>query len=324
MKIVVLDAETLGLERSAWSALEKLGELVCWEHTPHGDRECIVERLRGAEVVLSNKVPLGRAELECLPELRLISVLATGVNNVDLAAARDCGVTVCNVAGYSTASTAQHAVALLLELVNGVGLHNASVQAGEWIRSRQFCYWKRPVREVAGLTVGIAGFGAIGRRVGEIVHSLGAGVVALQRQPRNPPAYEPFSFAKDLRDLVERSDVVSLHCPLTPETERMVNADLLDRMRPDALLINTARGGLVDEEALAAALREGRLAGAALDVVDGEPMRSGHPLLGVPNCVITPHIAWAGEASRRRLLARTVENLRAWLAGQPMNVVQVE
>ena len=320
MKIVVLDAATLGFGEGEWAPLREFGELTLHEKTPMDDPAIIAERCEGAQVVLTNKVPLSQQTLESLADLQLVSVLATGYNVVDIDAARRCGVTVCNVAGYSTPSTAQHAVALMLELCNQCGLHDHTVQAGEWVASDLFCYWKKPVRELSAMTVGIVGFGEIGRKVGEIVNAFGASVLANQRTPRNPPAYAPFTFTS-IADIFARSDIVTLHCPQTPENTGFVNAELLATMKPSAFLVNTARGPLVDEAALATALREKRIAGAAVDVVSQEPMVAGHPLLGAPNVIITPHIAWAGVESRRKLLSLTAENLRAFLGGHPVNVV---
>ncbi len=214
----------------------------------------------------------------------------------------------------------QHTVALMLEWSNQVALHDQSVRAGDWVRSPRFSYWKTPLRELAGRTVGLIGFGAIGARVGAIANALGAKVLAHSRRRANPPAWAPFAWA-DVGEIFERADVVSLHCPQTPENTRFVNAALLARMKPDSLLVNTARGALVDEGALAEALRAGRPGAAALDVITTEPMRADCPLRGVPNCFITPHLAWASEEARRRLLAVSLANVRAFFGGVPMNVV---
>jgi glycerate dehydrogenase len=319
MKIVVLDSETLGFEKTAWDALADLGELVLYDST-EGSKAAVLEHARGATVVLSNKVPLRAETLAELPELKLISVLATGYNNVDLEAAHGLGITVCNVPAYSSASVAQHTVALLLELCNQCGLHNESVQGGDWVRSRQFCYWKQVPLELTGLTVGLMGFGDIGRRVGAILHAMGARIQACVRSPRDTPDWEGFAWV-DRETLFATSDVVSLHCPETAENHKFVNADLLGTMKREAFLINTARGGLSDEKDLAAALGSGQLAGAALDVVAVEPMRAGNPLLGAPNCILTPHLAWASEPSRRRMLEISAANIAGFLKAAPQNVV---
>ena len=319
MKIVVLDADTLGFEKDAWAGLAALGELELHPATDHCP-EAVIARATGAEVVLTNKVPLRSEVLSALNELKLVSVLATGYNVIDLEMAATRGVTVCNVPAYSSASTAQHAVALILELCNHCGLHNQSVQAGDWIRSPHFCYWKKPVFELNGRTVGLVGFGDIGRRVGAILHAMGARIQAHVRNPRNAPDWEGFRWVgRD--ELFATSDIVSLHCPETPENRGFVNAGLLARMKPGAMLVNTARGGLINEQALADALRNGHLAGAAADVVSAEPMAADNPLLGAPNCIITPHIAWASEPSRRRLVDISAENIKAFISGKPQNVV---
>ncbi len=318
MKIVVLDAATLGMEDSAWEALAKEADLELVPRTPY-ETGAIVARAKDADVVLSNKVPLGEAELAGLPNLRLISVLATGYNNVDLDAARSRGVTVCNVPAYSTASTAQHAVALMLELCNQVGPHDRSVRDGDWVRSPDFAYWKRDLIELEGKTVGIVGFGRIGRRVGATVAAMGARVLASARRHREPPDY-PFAW-EDTEAIFEQADFVSLHCPQTDENLEFVNAALLRRMKPDAFLINTARGSLINEGDLARALREGRPAGAAVDVLQREPMAEDCPLRDAPNCILTPHMAWSGRESRRRLLRETVANVEAFVRGEPRNVV---
>ncbi len=319
MKIVVLDADTLGFEKDAWAGLAALGELELHPATDHCP-EAAIARATGAEVVLTNKVPLRSEVLSALNELKLVSVLATGYNVIDLEMAATRGVTVCNVPAYSSASTAQHAVSLILELCNHCGLHNQSVQAGDWIRSPHFCYWKKPVFELNGRTVGLVGFGDIGRRVGAILHAMGARIQAHVRNPRNAPDWEGFRWVgRD--ELFATSDIVSLHCPETPENSGFVGAGLLARMKPGAMLVNTARGGLINEQALADALRNGHLAGAAADVVSAEPMAADNPLLGAPNCIITPHIAWASEPSRRRLVDISAENIKAFISGKPQNVV---
>ncbi|MBI3985783.1 MAG: D-2-hydroxyacid dehydrogenase, partial [Lentisphaerae bacterium] len=237
-----------------------------------------------------------------------------------VAAARERNIPVCNVPVYSTDSVAQFVFALLLELCHHVGLHHDEVTAGTWSRSPDFSFWKTPLVELAGLTMGIVGFGRIGRRVGELAHAFGMRVLAFNRHPGPAPAYEPFAWSP-LDDVVSQSDVVSLHCPLTPENKGMVNRLFLSRMKPTAFLVNTARGPLVVERDLAEALNGGRIAGAAVDVVSAEPIRADNPLLTARHCLITPHIAWATLAARRRLMAATVENVRCFLAGRPVNGV---
>jgi len=314
----VLDGYTVNPGDNPWDALRQLGDVTVYDRTP---TEAIVERARGAAIVLTNKTPLAAATLRQLPALRFVSVLATGYNVVDTAAARACGVTVSNIPEYGTRSVAQHVFALLLALCHRVELHDAAVHAGEWTRTPDFCFWKRPPVELAGMTMGIVGFGRIGRQVGELAHAFGMKVIAARGRTCPPrPAYRGLAW-RTIPALFAQADVVTLHCPLTETNARFVDAALLRCMRPSAVFINTARGGLVDEPALAAALRAGRLAGAALDVVSVEPMRADNPLLQAPNCLITPHIAWASLSARRRLLTATVRNVEAFLAGRPVHVV---
>jgi glycerate dehydrogenase len=274
-----------------------------------------VPRAADADVVLTNKTVLGRAEIDALPELACIGVLATGTNVVDGVAARARGIPVCNVPEYGTANVAQATFALLLELANRVGHHAAAVRAGRWTACPDFCFWDGDLVELAGLTLGIVGHGRIGRAVAAIGRAFGMRVIAHRRGGGDGREFV------DLDTLFRASDVVSLHCPLTPETEGLVNAARLALMKPTAFLLNTARGGLVDEAALAAALDAGRIAGAGLDVLSVEPPPATNPLLAARNCVITPHIAWATRTARERLIAITADNLRAFAAGSPRNVV---
>jgi glycerate dehydrogenase len=317
MTIVVLDGHTLNPGDNPWDLLARLGELQVYDRTP---AEHIVARARDADVVLTNKTPLDAATIASLPQLRFIAVLATGYNLVDIGAARVRGIPVSNVPEYGTDSVAQHVFALLLELCHHVGAHDAAVRAGEWTRAADFCFWQAPLVELAGLTMGVVGFGRIGRRVGELAHAFGMAVLAAGGSSRPDPGYRPFEWV-EIAALFARADVISLHCPLTADNAAFVNRELLRRVKPTAFLINAARGGLVDERALAEALNAGRLAGAAVDVVSAEPMRADNPLLGARNCIITPHIAWATLAARRRLMATAVQNVEAFLAGKPINVV---
>ena len=314
MNIVILDAACANPGDLSFHELEALGNLESYPRTSPGD---VVSRARHAQVVLTNKVVLGHEQLQALPDLRLISVLATGTNVVDLDVARERGVVVCNVPGYSTASVAQHTIALLLELTQAVGRHNASVKSGCWSRSDDFSYWEQELVELAGRVLGIVGFGAIGRRVASIGSALGMQILVHTRTRSLAGEVEHV----ELEELFRRADVLTLHCPLSESTFQLVNAERLALMKPSAYLINTSRGPLVDEAALAQALATGRLAGAALDVLTTEPPVSHHPLLAQERCIITPHIAWATLASRKRLLTQSAENVRAFLAGQPINVV---
>jgi glycerate dehydrogenase len=317
MKIVVLDGYTLNPGDNPWKALAELGELTVYDRTP---AELILPRASDADVVLVNKVPLTAETLARLPRLRFVSVLATGYNMIDVAAARQRGVVVSNVPEYGTDSVAQHVFALLLDLCHHVGAHHCAVIGGEWVAAQDFCFWKTPPIELAGLAMGIIGFGRIGRRVGEIAHAFGMTVIAADPSARCEPEYQPFTQA-DIPAVFATADVVSLHCPLTGTNARFVDRQLLGRMKPSAFFINTARGQLVDEQALADALDGGQLAGAGLDVVAVEPMRADNPLLHAHNCVITPHMAWASLAARRRLMAATVSNVKAFLSGHAINVV---
>ncbi|MCG3198508.1 MAG: D-2-hydroxyacid dehydrogenase [Candidatus Omnitrophica bacterium] len=317
MKIVVLDGYTLNPGDNPWTELATLGDLVVHDRT---SLETVVERSQGAAALVVNKVRLPREVLAALPDLRFITVTATGFDIVDIQAAKERGIPVSNVPVYGTDSVAQHVLALLLYFCHRVDLHGEAVRQGEWTRCPDFCFWKTPLVELAGLTLGIIGFGRIGRRVGEVAHALGMRILAYDQF--QDPSLEETTFSwTDLDTLARTSDVVSLHCPLTPDNRGMVNRDFLAKMRPTAILINASRGPLVVDEDLAAALAERRLAGAALDVVSVEPIRADNPLLSAPNCLITPHIAWATLAARKRLMATTVENMRAFLAGKPIHVV---
>jgi glycerate dehydrogenase len=314
-RLVVLDAYTLDPGDNPWSPVAAHGDLVVHERTAPED---VVERARDADIVLTNKTPLNAEALAQLPQLRGICVLATGVNVVDIAAAQARGVVVSNIPAYSTASTAQHTIALLLELTNRVGRHDRAVHEGAWSASPDFSFTLAPLCELDGLTLGVVGFGAIGRRVAEIARALGMRIVAAgTARPSDPEWLERV----ELDQLFRRVDVVTLHCPLTDETRELVNAERLASMRSSALLLNTGRGPLVDEPALARALERGAIAGAALDVLSREPPLPDNPLLRANNCILTPHHAWATLAARRRAMQVTAENVRGILGGAPQNVV---
>lgn len=314
MKIIVLDGHALNPGDLDWQALEALGACTIFDRTAPAD---LLPRCTGAEIVLTNKTPLSAATLERLPALRYIGVLATGYNVVDVDAAKKHGIVVANVPAYGTASVAQHVFALLLELTNHVGAHARSVRDGDWSRSADWCYWKTPLTELDGLTLGLIGYGRIGAQVAQISQAFGMKVLATTRTPKTA---EGVTFT-DLETLLDASDVVSLHCPLTTATEALVNRDRIGRMKPTAFLINTSRGPLIAEADLAAALNSGRIAGAALDVLSSEPPAPDNPLLAARNCLITPHLAWATQAARRRLLQVAVQNVRAFLKGVPQNTV---
>lgn len=315
--ITVLDGHTLNPGDNPWDPIAELGELTVYDITPP---DKLLERARGADILLTNKTPLDADTLAELEQLRFISVLATGYDVVDIDAASRRGIPVSNVPEYGTDSVAQHVFALLLELTNHVAAHDRDVRDGEWANAGEFAYWTHPVVELADKTLGIVGFGKIGRRVAEIGHAMGMSVVANSRTEDNPAPWFDFEFlTKD--ELFERADVISLHCPLTDETESMVDRPRLERMKPSAFLINTARGQLIDSVALANALRGDQLAAAAVDVVEDEPIPGDHPLLSAPRCVITSHMAWASVEARRRLMQTTAENIDAYLQGSPQNVV---
>jgi len=317
MQIVVLDGYTLNPGDNPWEEVAHLGELTVHDRTP---TDQIVERTRSAEVILTNKTPLSAETLEQLPELRLISVLATGYNIVDVDTARRRDIPVCNIPVYGTDSVAQYVFALLLEHCHHVSRHDAAIRDGKWGATGDFSFWENPLIELSGLKMGIVGFGRIGRRVGELAHAFGMEVLAHDLFHGEPPAYQPFRWA-GMDELFSEADVVSLHCPQTEENTEFVNKNLLGRMKPNALLINTARGGLVNEGDLAEALDAGKLAGAAIDVVSREPIVPDNPLLATRNALLTPHIAWATLSARKRLMKMTAENIQAFLGGKPINVV---
>jgi glycerate dehydrogenase len=317
MRIVVLDGHTLNPGDNPWDALARLGELTVYDRTAPAD---VVARAAQAEIVLTNKTLLDAAAIAALPRLRFIAVLATGYNVVDIAAARQRGIPVSNVPEYGTTGVAQHTLALLLELCHRVGDHARAVAAGDWTRAPDFSFWLAPPIELRGLTMGIVGVGRIGRRVAALADAFGMRVIANSASRRDAPDYEGFAW-RSIPELFAEADVISLHCPLTADNAQFVNRALLTRVKPSALLLNTARGGLIDEGALAEALASGRLAGAAVDVLSSEPPRPDNPLLTAPNCIITPHIAWASLPARRQLMAMTVRNVEAFLAGRPVNVV---
>ncbi len=315
MNICVLDGFTLNPGDLSWDELRQLGACEIHDRTLAGG---IISRAANAEFVLTNKTPLSRETLAALPKLKYIGVLATGTNVVDIIAARERNIVVANVPAYGSRSVAQATIALLLELTNHVGHHAQRVRAGEWTRSKDWCFWDSPLVELDGLTLGIVGFGRIGATVADIAHALGMKIIAYSPSQKTAPAFVKFV---DRETIFRSSDVVSLHCPLTPQTQNLVNAERLGWMKPSAFLLNTSRGPLVDEAALADALNSGRIAGAALDVLSTEPPSEENPLLLAKNCLITPHNAWGTRAARARLMQIAVENVRAFIAGKPQNVV---
>jgi glycerate dehydrogenase len=320
MKIVVLDGYTVNPGDLDWKPLEALGKLTVHERTPIGE---VIARLQGAEIVLTNKTIVSQHAIAHLPALRYIGVLATGYNIVDIKAADERGLIVTNIPGYSSNSVSQFVFALILELTCHTAEHGLAVREGGWARSPDWSFTVGPIRELAGKTLGIIGLGAIGKRVALIGHALGMRVIAVGEAEQKPPQLPGFRiFRFPLEELLATSDVVTLHCPLTEETRKLMNARRLAKMKPTALLINTARGPLIDEPALAEALHKGTIAGAGLDVLSTEPPSADNPLLSAPRCIVTPHIAWASMEARKRLLQIAAENIQAFLQGKPVNVVR--
>lgn len=317
MRIVVLDGHTMNPGDNPWDEVAALGELTVYERSTH---EQLIERAGGAEIIVTNKVPVTAADLDRLANLKMIAVTATGYNVVDVEAARARGIPVCNVPVYATQGVAQFTFALLLELCHHVGAHDASVKQGTWTRSPDFSYCETPQIELADRVMGVVGYGRIGRQVARIARAFDMQVIVSDPCSKPGTADGEVRFV-DMQTLFSQADAVSLHCPQTPETLGLVNAERLGLMKPTALLINTARGALVVERDLADALNNGRIAGAAVDVVAIEPIRADNPLLTARNIIITPHMAWAGLAARKRLMAATAENIRAFQRGKPVNVV---
>ncbi len=316
MKIVVLDGYTLNPGDISWQGLDALGELTVYDRTKTDE---IAQRIQGAEAVFTNKTPLSRETIENAETLRYIGVLATGYNVVDVEAARERKIPVCNIPTYGTAAVAQFTIALLLELCHHIGHHSESVFRGGWSGSKDWCYWDYPLMELAGKTLGIIGFGRIGQSVAAIAKALGMSILAYDAMPNDTGRaladYVP------LEALYQNSDFISLHCPLFPETEGMINAASIAKMKDGVMILNASRGPLVVEEDLKNALNSGKVAGAAVDVVATEPIRMDNPLLHAKNCLITPHIAWAPKESRQRLMDIAVNNLAEFLNGNTVNNV---
>ena len=319
MKIIVLDGYRLNPGDLSWQGFEEMGELTVYDRTPLDDQEEILRRIGDAEIVLTNKTPISRSTMDRCPNLRYIGILATGYNVVDTAAAKEKGIPVCNVPAYGTQSVAQFAMALLLEICHHVGHHDKAVHDGAWCRCPDYCFWDYPLIELAGKTMGIVGYGSIGRAVGQMAAAFGMEVIAHSRTPW--PDGSATAKYVELEELLRRSDVVSLHCPLFPETKGMINKDSIALMKDGAILLNNSRGPLIVEQDVADALNSGKLYAAGVDVVDAEPMDPASPLLQAKNCIITPHISWAPLEARSRLMDIAVANLKAFLAGSPVNAV---
>lgn len=319
MKIVILDGRGLNPGDLDYSCFDQFGEVTIYQRTD-SEAEAIA-RIGDSEIVMVNKVPITEPLLDACSNIKLICVQATGYNIVDTAACAKRGIPVTNVPSYGTAAVAQFTLALMLEMCHRIGLHNHSVHNGDWCKSETFCYWLTPQMELAGKTLGLIGFGRIGQAVAKLASAFGMEVLAYNRSQSE----EGRQLAKyvDLDTLLARSDFVSLHCPQTAQTTGLINTETIAKMKDGAMLVNTARGGLVDENALVDALNSGKLRYAAVDVVSQEPMKEDNPLLSTRKCIITPHIAWAPVESRQRLLDTVVENVRCFLEGKPQNVVNL-
>ena len=318
-KIVVLDGYTENPGDLSWDELEKLGELKVYDRTSFTDDDEIISRIGDAAYVYTNKTPIRKAVLDACPGIRFISMLATGYNVVDVAAAKEKGIPVCNIPTYGTAAVAQFAIALLLEICHHIGHHNNAVHAGRWTNSADWCFWDYPLIELEEKTMGIIGLGRIGQRTAAIAKALGMKVIAYDEHPGD--AGKVVADYVDLETLLTTSDVIALHCPLFPSTEGIINKESISKMKDGVIILNNSRGPLIVEKDLADALNSGKVAAAGLDVVSSEPIKNDNPLLQAKNCFITPHISWAPKESRQRLMDAAVDNLRQFLAGTPINVV---
>ena len=317
MRLVVLESHAVNPGDISWDSLNEFGDVTIYDHTPY---ELIAERIRDADIVLVNKIEFTAALMYGCKNLKYIGELATGYNNIDLKAASERSITVCNIPSYSTPSVAQHTFALLLELCMHTGFHSAGVMAGKWNNSRDFCYWETPLMELSGKTMGIIGLGEIGKAVAKTAVCFGMNVIACAAHPRAESGIDGVTMAT-LDEVLSQSDVISLHCPLTQENKGLICAGTISKMRDGAIVINTARGGLVKEQDITDSLNSGKLGGFAADVLTKEPPVNGSPLFGAPNCIITPHIAWAPIESRKRLISIATENVRAFIGGHPQNKV---
>jgi glycerate dehydrogenase len=319
MKIVVLDGYTLNPGDLNWEDLKKIGELKVYDRTKF-DTNTIINQIGNAEIVFTNKTPITNAIIEKLPNLKYIGVLATGFNVVDIDSAKRHNVLVTNVPSYSTASVAQFTMALLLEMCHHIGDHNNAVHNGDWSKGPDFCFWNTPLIELSGKTMGIIGFGNIGQATAKLAQAFGLNVITYSRTVNHNLETETCKYVS-LNELFKNSDIISLHCPLFKETKGIINKKNIDKMKDGVMLINTSRGPLIIEEDLKIALNNGKVFGAALDVTSIEPINSNNPLLGLKNCIITPHIAWAPIEARKRLLNTAIKNLKAYLIDMPTNVV---
>ncbi|MDD6275177.1 MAG: D-2-hydroxyacid dehydrogenase [Clostridiaceae bacterium] len=317
MKIVVLDGYTENPGDLSWGGFEALGEFTCYDRTP---ADQILSRIGDAEIIITNKTPITRATLEACPNMKYVGVLATGYNVVDVAAAKEHGVAVTNIPTYGTDSVAQFAFAMLLEICHHVQHHSDAVHEGRWEHNQDWCFWDYPLIELAGKTMGIIGYGRIGQSTGRLAQAFGMKVLAYDTF-QNPALENENCRYVERDELFRESDVIALHCPLFPDTEGIINRDTIAKMRDGVIILNNSRGPLIVEQDLADALNSGKVAAAAVDVVSTEPIRGSNPLLSAKNCLITPHISWAPKESRERLMNIAVDNLRAFLEGNPVNVV---
>lgn len=317
MKIVVLDGYTLNPGDLSWDGLKTFGDLTVYDRTP---AESVLERIGDAEIVYTNKTLLSRETIEKISRVKFICVLATGYNVVDTEAAEEKGITVCNIPAYSTDSVAQFTFALILELCHHVGAHSDAVMHGAWTASADFCFWNYPLIELSGKTIGLIGFGNIGRKVANVAESFGMKVLYNTRNRNKYRSQKSAEFA-ELDELLAKSDIISLHCPLSESTRGLINKTAISKMKDGVMIINTSRGPLIVEDDLAEALNSGKVSAAAVDVVSSEPIKNDNPLLTAKNCIITPHIAWAPYESRIRLMTIAVDNLKQFISGTPINVV---
>ncbi|WP_313758095.1 D-2-hydroxyacid dehydrogenase [Tissierella sp.] len=317
MKIVVLDGYTLNPGDLSWDELEDLGELTVYDRTPVNK---VIERIGDADIVYTNKTPITKETLDSCTNIKFIGELATGYNNIDIIAAKNKNIPVCNIPTYGTNAVAQFTISLLLELCHHVGEHSYAVKKGEWTNNIDWCFWNHPMVELDGKTMGIIGFGRIGQRTAKIAQALGMNILAFSNNRRLEFETETCKYV-DLEELLKKSDVISLHCPLFPETKGIINKDTINKMKDGVMIINTSRGQLIVEEDLRDALNVGKVAGAACDVVSSEPIQLDNPLLSAKNIIITPHIAWAPKESRQRLMNIAVDNLKAFISGNPINIV---
>lgn len=319
MKIVVLDGHALNPGDLSWQGFEAYGEVVVYDRTSYTNKQEIIERIGSAEAILTNKTPIDEEVLAAVPQLKYIGVVATGYNVVDIAAARKRGIPVTNIPAYGTDAVAQSTFALLLEIANQVGVHNQSVHQGDWQNSIDFTYWKTPLMELRGKTIGLIGYGEIARATATIAHAFNMQVIYWNHRAKEAQA--EWAQQVSLEELYHQSDVISLHVPQTAETEQMINQEAIQQMKDGVILLNTARGGLLDEGAVAEALNAGEIYAAGVDVVSKEPMAADNPLLKAKNCFITPHIAWAPVETRERLMGIAVDNFAAFIHGTEKNVV---